>query len=220
MLHKAWTSVVTGPDLDRHMAANGQAAANAALFVAMLRAMRLPPGAPVLVPGAGTGQFLDYLDPGEIEPYRFTFTDINPSFLEMLRERAGRLPGIRFAAQADDVERPAAAGPFQAAIVVLVLEHIDWKVGVGALCAIGSPWLAFVIQRSEAGAAMASPREGTAPSMRAFLEMARPTLVPERDLIARLAEDGFSLHARWERPVPDEKVMVGLLFRRSTERAR
>lgn len=213
-LRKAWTSVVAGADLDRHMAGNGQAQANAEHFTTMLAAMNLPRDARILVPGAGTGQLLDWVDARALAPYVFTFTDINASFLTMLRARLDAHAGLRSSIEVDDIERPRAAGEFDAALVILVLEHIDWRAGIAALAGLAISRLAFVIQRNDGEASMVVPRHDMPPTIRAFAETAHPGLVPEAEVTAALLERGYTLRQRWERPVPDEKVMVGLLYER------
>jgi hypothetical protein len=213
-LRKAWTTVVAGADLDRHMAGNGQAQANAGHFVTALAAMDLPRDAKVLVPGAGTGQLFDWIDPAALAPYAFTLTDINPGFLAMLRGRLDTHPGLRAILHVDDIERPKDRGPFDAAIVILVLEHIDWKAGIAALADLAIPSLAFVIQRNDGEPSMVVPRRDMPPTIRTFAETAHPGLVPEAELTAALAAHGYAPRRRWERPVADEKVMVGLLYGR------
>ena len=85
----------------------------------MLSAMALPRDAEILMPGAGTGQLLDYLDPDIAASFRWVFTDINAAFLERLVERARRQPSLRYVYQVDDAERPVLRKPVEALLAEL-----------------------------------------------------------------------------------------------------
>jgi hypothetical protein len=213
-LRKAWTEVVTGADLDRHLAEVGQAEANAGLLVAMLSESSLPPDADLLLAGVGTGQLLDYAGARALAPYRLTCTDINERFLAELEDRLRKAPELRATVRIDDIEATALRGPYDAVAAILLLEHIEWRKGVAALARLDPGWMYLVIQRNEAAPEALTAHRDLAPSIRAFGAMARPTLVPESELTAFLAEAGYAIHRRYERPVRDEKTMVGLLARR------
>jgi len=211
-LREAWTSVVAAADLDRHMADNGQAAANAGLLDRLLTAMELPAGAQVLMPGAGTGQFLDYTSPGS-RRLGWVFTDLNPTFLTLLQDRLRRHPALDAEVRPDDAERPTVPGPFEAVVAVLLLEHIDWQGAIAAWTRLAPRWIALIIQRNEAEAMLLTARRVLTPTMARFREVARPHLIPEAALTAELARRGYPSHWRMEQPVPDDKTMIALLYR-------
>lgn len=213
-LRKAWTEVITVEDLDRHLAAVGQAEVNAGLLVEMLSESSLPAGAELLIAGAGTGQLFDYADVAALAPYRLTCTDINGEFLAALEARLRKTPGLRASVRVDDVEATELHGPFDAVAAILLLEHIEWRKGITALARLDPEWMYLVIQRNEGAPDPLTPKRDLAPSIRQFGAMARPALVSEPDLTAFLAESGYAIHRRYERPVPDEKTMVGLMARR------
>jgi hypothetical protein len=214
-LRKGWTEIITGADLDRHLAEVGQARANARLLVEMLADSSLPSGAALLLVGVGTGQFLDYVDADALAPYRLTCTDINAQFLGALEARLRRTPQVSASVQLDDIEQTTLGGPFDGAAAVLLLEHIEWKKGIASLAGLAPTWLYLVIQRNDANPDVLTVKRDLAPSIRTFGEMASPGLVPESELTGLLAERGYPLHQRYERPVPDHKTMVGLVYRRS-----
>src|SRR5215472_3640532 len=86
-LRRAWTEIVVADDYEEHMAAIGQAKAAAELTRYLIEAASLETGSRITVAGAGTGQMFDLLPPDLFHPYRLTVSDLNPLFLERLRER-------------------------------------------------------------------------------------------------------------------------------------
>jgi hypothetical protein len=215
-LRDAWTTVVEPDDLDRHMASNGQAAVNAELVLQMLDEMRLDSDSRILMPGAGTGQILDYVPVPRFEPFRWVFTDISHRFLDVLRDRLSRNATLRVDARHDDGVNPQVAGPFDAIVAVLVLEHLDWRAAIANWAALGPRFIGLVIQRNDTSAAMLAPRPGLAPSIERFRQVAQPQLVPEADLTAELGRAGFTQQWRLAHAVPDSKTMVALLYKKFT----
>jgi hypothetical protein len=212
-LREIWTSVVQAQDIDRHMADNGQAPANAHLLADMIRCLPLGPSDRVLMPGAGTGQFLDAAPAGTFSSGRWVFTDLNPAFLARLVERLGTHPVCLAEVAVDDAECPTVVPPLAAVLAVLLLEHIAWRRAIAAWCALGPDWIGCIIQRNDGDARMLSPGRPLTPSMQRFRELAHPQLVAEADLTAALGQHGYTPVWREERAVPDAKVMVGKLFR-------
>jgi hypothetical protein len=212
-LRKGWTEIVTGEDLDQHLARVGQAQVNARLLVELLAASSLRADAELLLAGVGTGQLFDYADVAALARYRLTCTDINASFLAALKTRLRATPQLRVSVILDDLETTQLRGPFDAAAAILVLEHIEWRKGVAALVELRPAWIFLVIQRNEATPEMVPMQRDLAPSIRAFGQVARPTPVAEADLTAALAASGYTLDQRHERPVPDRKTMLGLAYR-------
>jgi hypothetical protein len=211
-LRDAWTRIVSAGDLDDHMQAVGQAQANAALVEAMVAAGPEPARRSMVFVGAGTGQMFDFVDPAFLAPYRLTFTDINPAFLARLRERLAGA-ALDYEAVVDDLERPALRGPFGAAVVVLVLEHVEWRRGLDGLAALRPEVLHLVVQRNPSDMASAvTPGRVLPPTIAAAAETAHPTLVDPAEVGAYLGGLGYALVARRERGVPDAKTMIGLTF--------
>lgn len=193
---------IRADDYETHMAAAGQAPANAELVSECLR--NAPAGA-VLVAGAGTGQMFDYLDPATFDRFQTTFTDINPAYLDVL---ASRLPANTQAETVvDDIEDSRVAGPFALAMAVLVLEHVAWRRAVRTLCRL-APRVFVVIQQNPPGAAMVQPPVGTV----AVLLEVPPHAVPREELEAQFARHGFALARESGRTAAGGKRMVGLEF--------
>jgi hypothetical protein len=212
-LRNVWTSVVQAHDIDRHMADNGQAPANAHLLADMVGCLPLAPSDRILMPGAGTGQFLDTAPAGTFSTGHWVFTDLNPAFLARLVERLGTHPACLAEVAVDDAECPTVAPPLVAVLAVLLLEHIAWRRAVAAWCTLGPAWIGCIIQRNDGDQRMLSPGRPLTPSMERFRELAHPQLVAEEDLTAAMDQHRYKPVWRSERVVPDAKTMVGKLFR-------
>lgn len=199
-------------DYEAHMAAIGQAQANAAHIGALLA--RLDHSTRLLIAGAGTGQMFDHIPPGTFGHVHPVFSDINPAFLARLRSRR---PGALCVA--DDLEHSALRGPFHAAAAVLVLEHIDWRKGLQTLAALGPQHLFLVLQQNPEGMATAvTPTRVLPGSMQIFTE-AHPILLKKDEAATHLERFGYALEEEWPREVADQKVMLGLLFRLAAQPA-
>jgi len=213
-LREAWTRIVRGEDLDAHMAAIGQAQANAGLVAAMIGGGPPPSDSTVLFVGAGTGQMFDYVDPGCFASNRLTFTDINSSFLERLRQRLAGTD-LEYETVVDDIECPRVRGPFGTAIVVLVLEHVEWKRALDGLTGLAPELLHIIVQRNPTDLAAAiTPGRVLPPSIETASKTAHATLVDPIDIEAYLTGHAYDLVARCDQPVPDAKTMIGLSFRK------
>jgi Methyltransferase domain len=214
-LHHAWTQLVTASDLDDHMHQVGQAAANAALLASMFAATADQRRKKLLIVGGGTAQFLDYVPAATFARFGITLTDINPDFLARAQQRfqlAG-ITDIHFVI--DDIEHCQLTGQFDANAIVLVLEHIDWRRGIQQIQRLAPDELHLIIQRNpESQTSAFAPQRKLNASMQAFADTAHPNLIAPDDLIQFLTPLGYRLKARDERPVPDQKTMVGLSFKR------
>jgi hypothetical protein len=74
-IREAWLNGISPDDYDTHMAAVGQAQANAGLVAELLEAHPPTAGASILFVGAGTGQLFDYASPEMLKPLQSTFSD-------------------------------------------------------------------------------------------------------------------------------------------------
>jgi hypothetical protein len=207
-LRDAWKNQVLASDYEAHMAAIGQARANAEHLREMLSRFPPPPGAMVWLAGAGPGQMFDYLPEELLSPWRLVCSDISERFLGVLRTRCRRAECV-----VEDLLQPALAGECHTAVVVLVLEHIDWRRGVEALAARRPKQIFVVIQENPEGMQSAvSPQRVLPGSMVVFGE-AHPELLEAPALVKAFAARGYGL--AWSRPAPvaDGKTMLGLVFR-------
>lgn len=150
----------------------------------------------------GTGQYFDHFPPAALAPYCPIFTDLNPRFLDRL---AARFPCQTLV---DDIEAPRVAGPFDLAIVILVLEHVEWRRAVAALCAMARR--VFTVTQENPADLAARPLPGTL----AALQQHPPRLLDRTALIAEFDARSFELARTSTREVRDGKKMVGLDFKR------
>lgn len=214
-LRHAWTKLITAADLDDHMAQVGQARANAELLQSILDSSAREKPVSLLIAGAGTAQFLDYIPATCLTPFHLTLSDINESFLKRAEERCDRagLSDARFVV--DDIEVTQLMGPYQVIAVTLVLEHIDWRRGLRGIHRLAPNHLHIVIQCNPEGLVEAiAPGRKLNLSMQAFADFAHPILVPSEQLIDFLGRLGYRLTAQQDRRVADNKTMLALSFKR------
>jgi len=211
-LRRAWTEVVSPDDYEAHMIAVGQSLSNAELVQAMIT--KWPPSSSrMLVAGAGTGQMLDHLDATFLDSFQITFTDINPRFLSRLSTRLGARSPHRILV--DDLEESALSDTYGGVVAVLVLEHIDWEIGVASLAKVCEGRCYIVIQKNPHNLRSAlTPSRAPVGSMRVFRAVL-PSLVPREALVRRMGTLGFRMIGRASRSVLDGKKMLGFVFERS-----
>ena len=212
-LRRAWTERVTAADLDDHMHQVGQAAANAELLQSILVLSAREKPVNLLIAGAGTAQFLDYVPGTCLAPFRLTLSDLNPAFLARAEQRFDRagVSDVRFVV--DDIEDTRLTGTYQVIVIILVLEHIDWRQGLRNIHRLAPDHLHIVIQHNPEGLVEAiAPRRTLNPSMRAFAENARPVLISRDDLVDFLQPLDYRLQGEDERAVLDGKTMRALSF--------
>jgi 2-polyprenyl-3-methyl-5-hydroxy-6-metoxy-1,4-benzoquinol methylase len=142
-LKHVWPSI-DAEDYRQHMINTGQASVNAAFTERWLQEI---PATDVLFAGAGPGQMLSFLAPQTLARHSsVTFTDVHPGFLEQLELKlsAGQK------ALLDDIENTKLSGPFKAVIVVLVLEHVEWRLALASFQRWQAERILIVIQENPA----------------------------------------------------------------------
>jgi hypothetical protein len=214
-MRRAWTEIVTADDYDLHMAAIGQAQAAAELTAQLVGAAALPSGSRVTIAGAGTGQMLDFLEPWVLRPFRLTFSDLNPTFLDRLRQRlaAHRLNGEIVV---DDVETTRLAAEPDLLLAALLLEQIDWRVGVESLVRLRPGACGIILQENPPEMVTAvTPGRKVPPSIAEASQNLHSTLVPRSALVDTMAAKDYPLRLTASRAVADRKRLIGLLFRRA-----
>jgi len=207
---RGWMEIVTVDDIDEHMLTIGQAVPNAGLVMRMLNDFPLSENSSILVPGAGTGQMFDYIYTSQLGNYKFMFTDLNGSFLNKLDQRLSLVGESEYETLVDDIEDTKLSGNYDGILAVMLLQHIDWRKGVKSMLGFNPSRLYFIIQ--EQNGDEHSFRKELPMSIKRFAETAAPCLVPKMDLIDYLRERNFDYLDGYRRGVPDDKVMVGLVF--------
>lgn len=212
--HEVWTDIVLPEEYDLHMANVGQAQANAEIIHHFLTTLKPSPEDRVVMVGAGTGQFLDYLpEVQQVKGLDLTFTDISLRFLETLQERA-KLHGINDTeVMVDNIEATALIGPIDLAILVLVLEHVDWKLALRNLRNLPTRQLAMVTQINPVGMfTNASPHRVLPPSLVEGSKYSNSHLIPTKDLNRELKWLGYRQTQMIHKQVPDQKTMRGAVY--------
>jgi SAM-dependent methyltransferase len=209
---QAWLHVVRPSELDTHMAAVGQAEANARLIKHLFSRIWMRPGDRLLVHGCGTCQMFDYIEPIDLGTERVTLADLSADMLEASRERLSRLHGISYETVADDIEQSRISGPYACILLSMVLLHVHWRSAVANMLNLDPRWVAVIEQSQRAGTPIVSADREVPSSIRKFAEMAEPQLIDRRELIGEFARRGYRLAEECETAVPDQKRMIGLLF--------
>lgn len=190
------------------MSTIGQAQANAEHTREFLALVKPPPGARLLIAGAGPGQMFDHLEPAVFQPYRTVFSDINPRFLARLRLRYSGAHCV-----VDDIERSALTGPFYAVMETLMLEHVDWRKGLAALTALQATYLYLVVQQNPPEMATAISPSRTPPGTMRIFARTQSQLLDIAELTAALHTAGYHIASTHPRAVADGKTMLGLFAR-------
>jgi len=218
-LRRAWTEIVVADDYEEHMAAIGQAQAAGELTRYLIEAASLKAGSRITIAGAGTGQMFDLLPAPVFHPYRVTVSDLNPLFLDRLRERLTR-HGLDAEILVDDIERTALPPGCDLLLATLLLEHIDWRRGVEMFAVLRPRTCGIVLQENPPDMKTAvTPGRRLPSSIAKAVETAHPALVPREDLIAAMAKHGYDCIGGAVRDVADGKRLVALLFSRSQSSA-
>jgi hypothetical protein len=215
-LRRAWTEIVTADDYESHMLAVGQARAAAELTRWLIVSAACRPGDRITFAGAGTGQMLDFLEAELLRPYRLTFSDLNPAFLERLRERLAR-GGLDAETVADDIENTALAPGAALLIATLLLEHVDWRRGAEVLAALRPAACGIILQENPPDmTAAVTPGRRIPPSLARAVEIGTPTLVPREEFVALMNRLGYACLETGFREVADGKRLVALRLMPST----
>jgi hypothetical protein len=195
------------------MAAIGQAEANARLVADQISGAGLPPGSRILFAGCGPGQMFDFVSTDFLRPFSLTFTDINPEFIEVICRRALDAGLDDSRAVLDDAEAPGVKGPFELAVLVLVLEHLDWKKCLAAQAVLPTRQFLVVIQKNPEGlASNVSPHRELPGSLALASQGESAHLLEEAELLDEFSSLGFELLRTDFRAVADGKEMRGYWF--------
>ena len=212
---KGWTEVITPEDLDIHLKDIGQAEANAKIILKMFSDSPLQKGSKIWVPGCGTCQMFDFFEPDDIGDLEYVFSDINSSFFELIESRMKNFPGVKYKALIDDLENSNIDDEFGGILAVLLLEHIEWKKGIDAFIRLKPINIYLIIQEQEDSKKFVTTDRELRPSIKEFSKIAHPKLVKRNELVAYLMNRKYKLGRTIEKKVPDNKMMIGLIFNKS-----
>jgi hypothetical protein len=213
-LRDAWSNFIRAEDYEAHMAAVGQAQANALLVAGYFAAAPPQPGTEILFVGAGTGQMFDFVSPAFLAPYHTTFADIHPAYLCRLSERLSPSKELRYKTVEDDVEQTALRPGFGLVAAVLLLEHVDWRKAVNTIAHLSAGNVLVVTQENPESLQSAMTPDREVPGTMNLFREIPPELVPQMALQEEFQTLGFVLTHQAERIVADGKKMVATAFRR------
>ncbi len=208
----AWLHIVDPNDLDLHMANIGQAPANANIVKTFFSEYPLKAGSSLLIPGCGTCQMFDYINPLDIGNVKITFTDINLKMLAKAKNRLQKYDISKYSFIKDDIENTVISGKYDAVLLSLVLLHIDWKKSIKNILAF-SPSAIYIIEQSQKSFVSPVTKKRDLPkSIREYAKITNSGLINLPELINFLNKEGFRLIREINCEVPDMKVMHGFVF--------
>lgn len=215
-LRRAWTEIVTPEDYDRHMTNNGQTPANAEILKETLQRWALQEGSELLIVGAGTCHFMEFPVAEDLRSLKLTLTDINSGFLEYAKPRLEQAQIVNASLLQDDIEQTQLAHKFDGVVAVLVLEHVDWEVGLRQIVGLAKDRLLIVIQKNaSASQPMLTAHMPVPETMQVFGGEAPPKPVDQGLLEGALADYGFEVEHMNAKTVAIGKQMIGICCRRS-----
>lgn len=211
---KGWMEIISVEDLDTHMANIGQVQANAQIVKEMFNDYPLEKGSKLIIPGCGTGQIFDYMTPSNLGDIEMILTDINPSYLSKTQERLNKFPGTKYQTQVDDIERTQMKSGYNAALIVLVLQHVEWEKALDSMLDLSIPRFYIIEQEQDLSQHAITKRKDLPRAWKKYAEIANPQLVPRKDLIDYMKDKGYDMTKIYEKGVPDNKTMAGFVFER------
>jgi 2-polyprenyl-3-methyl-5-hydroxy-6-metoxy-1,4-benzoquinol methylase len=210
----AWLRVVEPEDLDTHMRDIGQASANCEIIKEMFRKRPLGENSKVLVHGCGTCQMFEYIAPSDIVKGEMTFADISSKMLRAAGRRLRRYRGLSYHILVDDIENTSINEHYDAVLLVLILLHVDWKRSLENMIRL-NPSCFYIIEQKQGPERPAVTRGRVLPrSIRRYTKVADAELVEIDELTEFLSRKGYNLVYKVERKVPDDKLMMGLVYSR------
>lgn len=216
-LKESWSQIITVEDYEGHMAEIGQAKANALIVQNFMLELEVKPKDRILFAGAGPGQMFDYIPQKTFGGGHIVFTDINERFLTRLEERAKQEGLTNFEVVLDDVEDPQVKGPFDLVVLVLVLEHVQWRKALAKLAQLPASAFLIVVQENPVGLASAvSPQRVLRPSLQEAMKGQHAELVDQSELITEMGTVGFTVLKTDRESVADGKTMCGFVFSRAS----
>ena len=218
-LREAWQHLVLAEDYEAHMAAIGQAQANADLVAEYFAAFPPKPGATILFLGAGTGQMFDFVSPAFLAPYLTTFADINANFLQRLRDRLIAHSSISLSTVEDDVEHSSLEPGFALVVAVLLLEHVDWRKAVATMCRLSTGNVLTVTQENPQHFDTSITPGRKLPGSLEQLRDIPHELISRTALREEFCSRGFALTHEVARDVADEKKMIAASFEKIPQHA-
>ena len=210
---EAWLHIIEPDDLDKHMTNIKQANTNAEIVKDLFKKHPLKEGSKLLIHGCGTCQIFDYIKPSDIGNVHMTFADISPKLLEVTKRRLSRHK-IAYDVLIDDIENTNIKKHYDAVLLVLVLLHVDWKRSLENMIKLNPSSFYIIEQEQKTEGCTVTKEKKLPPSIRKYAEVSTAELIHRKVLIKFFNDRGYKLVYTTKRAVPDEKVMVGFVFKK------
>jgi len=209
---KAWKSTIPADDLDKHMLATKQVQANVKILEKMLNDFPIKEGTNILVPGCGTGQIFDYIDINLFSNYHLTLTDINKEYLKKIDQRFKKNQKISYKIIEDDIEIPKIQQKFDSSILILVLEHIEWKKALENILNLGVNSVYIIIQKQDKNKQIVTSYKNIPKSITKFSTITKSQLIDEHKIKQYFKKNGFNLLKSYSEKIMDNREMIGLFL--------
>jgi len=210
---EAWKSTIPANDLDKHMLATKQVLANAKILQNIIGDFPIN-DMKILVPGCGTGQIFNYLNPTIFSDSNLIFTDINKEYLEKLDLRLKKFQKISYKIIKDDIENTKIQEQFDSCILILILEHIDWEKAIKNILNFGVKSFYIIIQKQDKNKQTVTSYKDIPKSITKFSTIAKSHLISASEIEQYFKKEGFNLLRECGEKVINNKEMVGLYFSR------
>lgn len=208
---EAWKSIISAEDLDKHMIKTKQIQANTKILQNMINDFPISK-MKILVPGCGTGQVFEHLDLTLFSGSQIIFTDINKKYLEKLNQRLKKFRKISYSVTMDDIENTKIKKHFNSCILILVLEHIEWKKVIKNILNFGVSSFYVIIQKQNKNKQTITSYRDMPKSITKFSTIARTHLIDNLEIKQYFKKEGFDLLKKYNEKVLDNKKMVGFYF--------
>lgn len=134
----------------------------------------------------------------------------------MLKAAEKRLDryGAPYQILVDDIESTKVKGHYDAVLLALVLLHVDWKKSLENMLRL-NPYSFYIIeQKQDLRKLSVTKRRKLPPSIKKYAEVEGVQLIPSEELTDFMKKKGYKLLYRIEKPVPDNKKMVGFVYKK------
>lgn len=210
---EAWLHIIEPEDLDAHLAEIGQAEANARITRNFFKKHPMKEGSKLLIHGCGTCQMFDYMRHSDIGNVSITFADISPKMLEVAERRLKKYE-IPHKLIVDDIENTNISEHYDGILLTLVLLHVDWKSALRNMSRL-TPLFYIIEQEQDSEKPSITEGRQLPASIEKYSKVEAVKLVPRKELTSFMKENGYELIYTTEKPVQDNKVMVGLIYEKS-----
>jgi len=166
----------------------------------------------LLIHGCGTCQMFDYIKPSDLGKLEMTFADISTKMLEISKRRLSTYKKMTYHLLVDDIENTKIKNHYDAILLVLVLLHVDWKKSLENMIKLLPSSFYIIEQQQKSSGCTVSEKRKLPPSILKYAKVSTAKLISSEELTKFFEKNGYKLVFKIEKFVPDEKIMIGLVF--------